>query len=375
MQIFILMPLLMLAYYLYQLYFSSHWLRGLEAQLAFGKNVTEGDSTELTEVIINRKKMHIPFLEVRFQTARGLGITGGKNVSESDRVNVVDVFCPGRYERITRTIPVSCHRRGYYQILHTSLVSTDLIGTSQYYSETGQYTELYVYPKVLPPDRFDITFSQMLGDVVTRRFLNEDVFTFRGIRDYTWSDTISSVNWKASARTGSLKVNLHDPTSSQEVRILLNTEPPSVLYDNEILEDSIRTAMTLTSFFTANRIPVSIVSNGKDIITKQEIRILPGSSHDHIQQTAAGLARIDLTRDVRPMSQILENEMLPAFRSSASQVDVTVILISSCQRDDLISCAADLASRTGGLIWIAPLERDMERRVHDRRIRFFRVDH
>lgn len=375
MQIILIIPIVFILYYSYRMYFGRNWSDNLSATLSFGSNIVEGNDTELKEVISNRKWLGIPFLEVRFQVGKGLEVENGQNVTVSDRTNITDIFSLKKYEKITRTLPVHGQKRGYYEVLSTSLVGYDMIGGVEHYTLRDQNTSLYVFPKTLSSDRFDVSFSKMLGDIVTRRFLQEDVFTFRGIRDYTTQDTVSSINWKATAASGDFKVNLHDPTSSQEIVLILNVEDPSVLYDSDLIEDSIRLIMSLTSFFISKQIPVRLISNGKDIITSEEIRISSGNSDDHRHRIAMDLARIDLTKSVRPMSEIFEELIIPSAKLRFDQTDVTYMLVSSCQRDDIIKAAGELADINGSLIWLCPLTPSMEERVPEGKIHFYKIKH
>lgn len=375
MQIVIVIPIVFIIYYLYKDFFRRKWSDNLEATLTFGSDIVEGNDTTLKEVISNRKKMRIPFLEVRFQVGKGLDIENGRNVTVSDRTNITDIFSLKKYEKITRTLTVHGSKRGYYEVLSTSLVAYDMIGAGELYTVKDQNTSLYVYPDMLSNDRFDVSFSKMLGDIVTRRFLQEDVFTFRGIRDYTTQDTVSSINWKASAATGDYKVNLHDPTSSQEIVLLLNVEDPAVLYDPDLIEDSIRLIMSLTNFFISRSIPVKLISNAKDIITSKEIEVNSGNTNDHIRHIAMDLARIDLSQKVRSMADVLNERVLPAARVRADQKDITYMLVSSCQRDDVIRSAAELADLNGSLIWLCPLTPSMEVRVPKGKIQFHKIRH
>lgn len=375
MQIVIVIPIVFIIYYLYKDFFRRKWSDNLEATLTFGSDIVEGNDTTLKEVISNRKKMRIPFLEVRFQVGKGLDIENGRNVTVSDRTNITDIFSLKKYEKITRTLTVHGSKRGYYEVLSTSLVAYDMIGAGELYTVKDQNTSLYVYPDMLSNDRFDVSFSKMLGDIVTRRFLQEDVFTFRGIRDYTTQDTVSSINWKASAATGDYKVNLHDPTSSQEIVLLLNVEDPAVLYDPDLIEDSIRLIMSLTNFFISRSIPVKLISNAKDIITSKEIEVNSGNTNDHIRHIAMDLARIDLSQKVRSMADVLNERVLPAARVRADQKDITYVLVSSCQRDDVIRSAAELADLNGSLIWLCPLTPSMEVRVPKGKIQFHKIRH
>ena len=229
MPIFLIPFLLLILYMLERELFHRYWERGLSVNLDFSKEaVTEGEDTGLVEVITNRNFLPLHILQVNFQTDVGLDFTDSSNFSVTDRVNVLDVFSLKFYERVTRELSLNCQKRGYYSILRTSLVASDLFSPDIHYATRDQRTSLYVYPSELPEHVIAIPFQQIMGEVMSKRFLYEDNFTFRGIRDYAPTDTMNNINWKASARTGSLKVNLHDYTSSPEVMIVLNLDEPGI---------------------------------------------------------------------------------------------------------------------------------------------------
>ena len=81
---------------------------------------------------------------------------------------------------------------------------------------------------------------------------------------------MKSVNWKAFARTGELKVNLYEDTASQEVCILLNLENHGYVNHYDILEENIRLAATLSDMFIAKGIPVSLQTNA--VTARQDFR-------------------------------------------------------------------------------------------------------
>ena len=216
----------------------------------------------------------------------------------------------------------------------------------------------------------------MTGSVVSKRFLYEDVFTFRGIRDYVPTDNISSINWKASARTGSPMVNLHEPTSGKEVVILLNVEEPAIRYDSDLLEYDIRLALTIAVNLVNDHIPVGIRSNGRDTISGATLEIEPGSSREHTKRIAMGLSRINLLKPKADFPEMIRGERIWNRSSGAcNSSNVTYCIISSSQRDDTIESISQLADETGGVFWFCPLNKDMVVKVEDKtgRLNFRRI--
>ncbi len=371
---FFLVPIaLLLLYALERFVFEKYWERGLSAELDFEKEaVTEGEMASLKEVITNRNFIPLHILQINFQTDVGLDFTDSSNCSITDRVNVLDVFSLRFYERITRSLMVECKKRGFYSILSTSLVASDFFSPDIHYATRQQKTGLYVYPRMLPYEKIHIPFQQMMGEVMSKRFLYEDNFTFRGIRDYAPTDTMSNINWKASAKTGGLKVNLHDHTASPEVMIVLNLDEPGILFETELLEDCIRLALTFATSFIKENIPVSLLTNGRDKLTGEVIKLEAGASASHIRNFSRALARIDLVgKKSGEITELIENE----FSKSRSQ-QLTYLYISTSRRDSAVAAAKRIADEKGRLMWICPLTRGMEKGgPGDPRIEFCTVLH
>ncbi|MCR5557687.1 MAG: DUF58 domain-containing protein [Butyrivibrio sp.] len=373
MPIFLIPIVLFLLYLAERWLFNKYWEKGLSVKLDFTDvAVTEGDETLLQEVITNRNFIPLHILQVNFQTDTGLDFTDSSNCSVTDRVNVLDVFSLRFYERVTRQLSLRCDKRGYYNILRTSLVASDLFSPDIHYATRDQNTEMYVYPKEMPGQKIDLPFQQMMGEVVSKRFLFEDNFTFRGIRDYAPTDSMGDINWKASAKTGGLKVNLHDYTSSPEVMIVLNIDEPGILFETELLEDCIRYAFTFAKAFINENVPVSLLTNGKDKVTGETISLEAGASQDHIRNFARALARIELTSGgAVSMSDLVFSEL---SRNRSQQL--TYLYISTSRRDDAINAAKELTDKKGKLMWICPLTRSMdEAGTMDNRITFVRMIH
>ena len=373
MPIFLIPIVLFLLYLAERWLFNKYWEKGLSVKLDFTDvAVTEGDETLLQEVITNRNFIPLHILQVNFQTDTGLDFTDSSNCSVTDRVNVLDVFSLRFYERVTRQLSLRCDKRGYYNILRTSLVASDLFSPDIHYATRDQNTEMYVYPREMPGQRIDLPFQQMMGEVVSKRFLFEDNFTFRGIRDYAPTDSMGDINWKASAKTGGLKVNLHDYTSSPEVMIVLNVDEPGILFETELLEDCIRYAFTFAKAFINENVPVSLLTNGKDKVTGETISLEAGASQDHIRNFARALARIELTSGgAVSMSDLVFNEL---SRNRSQQL--TYLYISTSRRDDAINAAKELTDKKGKLMWICPLTRSMDEAAPmDNRITFVRMIH
>lgn len=356
MPIIIIPIILFLLYHLERWVFRRYWDRNLEVELNFEKGaVVEGEKASLTEVVTNRNFIPLHILQVGFQTDTGLIFEDDTNSTITDRVNVIDVFSLRFYSRITRTLFMTCKQRGYYSILQTSVNASDFFSPDIHYALRKQRTSLYVYPRKIAFGRIEPIMQQLCGQAVTRRILYEDNFTFRGIREYVPTDPMGSINWKATARTGNAMVNIHDYTASPEVTLVLNVEEPRILFETELLEDSIRICLSLADGLIRAGVPVSLLTNGKDKITGETVTLSGGASGDHIASFSRALARIDLGREADD-----PEELVDSFTRREEDQRTTYCYISTSRREKAEAAARKLCDKKGSLMWICPLTRDME---------------
>lgn len=125
-----------------------------------------------------------------------------------------------------------------------------------------QETEFYVLPAHISASHIRIPYSKIMGLLVSRRRVYDDPFEFAGIRDYRRSDPMKYINWKASARGGTLLVNQHDSTLSQKVTVLLDCTGIGSAVTDALNETAISIAAELAERMLADGISVSVISNG-----------------------------------------------------------------------------------------------------------------
>ena len=193
----------------------------------------------------------------------------------------------------------------------------------------------------------------MLGTVITKRFINEDPFEFRSIREYQTYDSIKSINWKASAKTGAIKVNANEYTASKQVKIFLNLEAETNWKYEDLEEESIRLVASFAFSFIKQGIPVSFYTNGRDIITKEIPIITAGSGEGHIDTLNRALSRIDTSLPPLSFVNTVHKECLP------SNQDDYYLFISSYQKEDLQTMLFSLLQVKTEFTWIIPTNRDV----------------
>lgn len=332
------------------------WEKNLEIQVDFTEEaVPEGADSELTEMILNRKWLFLPFLQVGFQTHKNLQFGEEENVSVSDLCYKRDVFSVGGYQKITRTVPFHCSKRGYYGVDSVDLITRSPLLTKKYHKAETQNTCLYVYPAQIEDAFMDIIFQRIMGDVLAKKNIYEDPFEFRGIREYQITDPMSKINWKASAKSEQWMVNLYGSTNAQEIVILLDLEDETVWKYDDIHEQQISLAVTLAARFTEAGIPVGLVTNGKDIKLNKILRLEAGTGKQQLLNINRGLARIDLLKDSESMEHLVKEE-----QEHMTQLQKTYIMISKNQRSGVYERFHELICQGAAGFWISTRYNDME---------------
>ncbi len=345
-------------YLLQKLLYQKYWNKNLMAEVRFTQHaIMEQEEGELCETIVNQKCLPLPMLRVKFEADRHLDFMQEGNISVTDRCYKNDIFSVMMYQKIIRRLKFKGIRRGFYTIRQISVDSTDLFMEKHLGMELACDTSIYVYPGQADTGRLLIPYQKMMGDILTRRYTYEDPFEFQGIRPYIPSDSMRDVNWKATARTGELRTNLHGYTVRQEVCLLLNLESESMMEYQQLREESIRIANSLSEMFLTQGIPVGIYSNAKDLLSGKPMDIMPGADRQHLIQIRESLARLDLSQ------KMAEFGTFDGQHEIHSSKDLLYVMISTSQRENVRTLFAKLAADSCGSYWILPLHPWMEQKT------------
>ena len=332
------------------------WSKNLEMSVDFTEEaVVEGMDSELTETIYNRKWLFLPMLQVGFETHKNLRFGQEENVSVSDLCYKRDIFSVGGYQKVTRTIPFHCSKRGFYEIESADLITKSPLLTEKYHKAAKQNTYIYGYPRLIDDALLDISFQKIMGEILAKKNIYEDPFEFRGIREYQPTDSMSKINWKASAKSEDWMVNLYGSTNAQDITILLDLEDETAWKYDDIHEQQIRLAVTLAARFVDAGIPIGLITNGKDIKLDKMLRLEAGTGKQQFINICRGFARIDLGKHPESMEQVIIQE-----RESLSHLQKTYIMISKNQRTGCYEAFLSLIHQGTSGFWISTRYADME---------------
>jgi uncharacterized protein (DUF58 family) len=119
--------------------------------------------------------------------------------------------------------------------------------------------EVIVYPDVEPAEQFREILPMVTGEFETFvRGRGNDLYL---IRDYMPDDSARHVDWKATARTGALKVREFSREDERKLRIVFDNPAPGVLQP-AVYERAVRLAASLGWHFHHEDVEVSFVAPG-----------------------------------------------------------------------------------------------------------------
>ena len=295
-------------------WYAKHWDEELFVSLAFSrKSTVRGESCELLETIENRKLLPLPVLKVKFQVSRQLAFEdAGTESSVTDQYYRNDVFSVRPYTRHIRSLRFTCKKRGFYSINGLDVVAGDLFLTHELPKSLPVDSQLYVYPRPFRGMDFNGALRQLSGEVATKRHLQEDPFEYRGIREYQPQDDLKSINWKATARTGDLKVNQKNYTSQKSVRIFVNLEDTGILKKEDCVEACLQITTALLLLFLEQGMQVALYCNGIDTISGDPCILEAGGGVRQRNVCLQTLARIDTSKPVQSFSELFAARMSDA---------------------------------------------------------------
>ncbi|MFW6035510.1 MAG: DUF58 domain-containing protein [Halothermotrichaceae bacterium] len=246
----------------------------------------------------------------------------------------------GSGETITREFELRGKRRGYYTLGPLRWRSGDIFG----YKDIGDVVEeesFFVFPKILSLAELGLPSRIPYGKMQWPQPIFKDPVKNAGIREYQPGDRMNKVHWKATARTGEIKVRKAESTVSLETAVVLDLAQGS--YGLSGLEPNtelaITTAASIGAYLTRQKQIFKFISNGKDPISaSDDLIISPAAKGEgHLQKILEILARIEFD----------ENEEIDTFFNHNLDLSwgATVIIITKTDTEKIINWCLNLLAR------------------------------
>lgn len=341
----LLLAVFLLVFYLVMTaYYRKHWTDNFEVDVNFSQEQAGvGDSLYLYETAMNKKKMQLPAICVKFGTSKYLDFKDEGSGIVSDHFYRNDVMSLDGFQKVRRKLRFTCKKRGLYRIEEAELVSYDMFFVTPFVHRVSLNAELCVYPSLISVERLLPIFRSMNGYLPTRVPLYEDPFAFAGVREYTPQDSMRRIHWKASARMGTWQVKTTEFSSSTPVVIMLNLEPPGMFTPVELLEDSIRLAYSFVYYLCEHGVTLRFVAAGNEKIR------LEGSGRQQVSMVRRALATIAYDKVCCRGEELVQRE-LPRLHAKEH-----VILISAAGKRPMQEAVEEMMRHVEQVTWVAPI--------------------
>ncbi len=306
------------------------WKKRLSVSVSFADERTqEGAGNTVVERVENRSIIPIHVLFIKYTLLRSyspLSDGGGRR-------EVTFKGGIGGRKIKERRYTIEGLRRGFYTISTIEASGHDIFLSTEYESTFHSLSSFFVFPRRTESRSFDLAYRELLGTILSKRRKNEDPFELRGIRDYMTHDSMRIVNWKASAKTGQLKVNEHDWTTDEGAAVVLDLRRGT----EEEKETLISYAATIAERFLRRGINTSVITNARSSRDGTRIVSGSGSGRAHVNTIDEVLALIKITAVTHETPQ----DLLALFHPD----NTTLLLITrtpeeneGCELFDAVIC-------------------------------------
>ncbi|MBI3646076.1 MAG: DUF58 domain-containing protein, partial [Acidobacteriales bacterium] len=200
---------------------SSIVLTGIGLKLELPEHIF-AEKPVLATLAIENEKLTLPSFSLRVEAAPGK-IPAGKMPADAEQILTRPVYFPfiPKKRAAQQQVELTFPRRGVYQQDALGISTKFPFGFLKKTRRVDSTMEVVVYPRVEPTEEFYEILPLISGEIESfYRGRGHDLYS---IRDYVTTDSARFVDWKATAKTGDLKVR--EFTREDERRVMLVIDP------------------------------------------------------------------------------------------------------------------------------------------------------
>lgn len=245
----------------------------LEYRFSFDTDeVFRGEYLTLCQTVTNRSARPIPFLKLETLLPEGLEIVlAGEREETAHSAESIWTLCPS--EQVERRWRVIAKKRGVYPAESVGLhaVSNDPLGANEFSLSIrptdGNAPALRVLHCAAEEIRNLALTAALTGDASQPQGILRDPMAYAGVRAYTASDPLNTVDWKQTARLGQPVVRQCEAIRNDAYQVVLNMqtvliEPhPPALTSPQYIEECITICASLLDSAAGRNIPVRLFVN------------------------------------------------------------------------------------------------------------------
>ena len=233
------------------------WLSGLDCTRTLSKDtVLQGEEVVVTVLVENNRGWPIPWIFIEDYHPKDFPRVGQNKQ--------LAFLMPGH--SVTLEYRLRCPRRGYHRIGPLLMESGDLFGLQRRFRTGVRQDYVSVLPTVAYIDTFNIATKRPQGPVKLSNRIYTDPTRINNIREYVPGDPLNTIHWKATARTGSLHVKTHEPSSVIGGTLVLDLHEASFKPEGreERMELAITTTASIAYLLQISGEQVGMITNARD---------------------------------------------------------------------------------------------------------------
>jgi uncharacterized protein (DUF58 family) len=220
------------------------------------KKYTAGERVEITLKIKNPLRFPLLFLVLTDGVDSRLtpGLNGFRKIAYPGFKKEVEI------QYVIKKIP-----RGLYRFDEITMQTGDLFGFIKKEKAFNVINEIVVYPRYQDIRSWRTFNEKNVGMSYSMNRQDEDVSSVMGIRDYAPGDRLTSIHWKASARTNSLKTKEFEHQVTNDFMFFLDREEAA--YGDEehpLFEQAISLSASLIRYALNHHFSTGLVSYGDE---------------------------------------------------------------------------------------------------------------
>lgn len=297
--------------------------------------VYEGEELELVETIRNPGFFPLLGVDVESYIFNELELEDYRPDGKSTMQYCISRFNLWPYMQIKRHHRLTATARGHYRLQ----VAT--VYTPRDPLPMDAPTELYVYPKAISLNLPVIAVGRVQGDFTSHRPLFADPFSLSGIRDYRFGDTLSQINFKASARIpmsgtsmSPLKVNARDYCASRRLMVYMDLHlPMGSKVDGKTYARRAEWGLSVSAALVRDAIyagfAVGFAANCKSVDGELSLRFPCDSSESQLVAILREMARMNPTEGAS-FASILEGDIRAGMR------DTEIMILTFALQDEVV---------------------------------------
>lgn len=308
--------------------------------------VFEGEDVTLVEEVCNAFFLPLFFVDVEAYIYANLSLNPDET-SDEPMQSFCSRFFLMPFTRVQRKHPVRCTGRGYYKL------ETIHIYFARNIIHLDAPAEIYVYPRMLSVEESAALNQEIQNNSTALRNLVRDPFSLSGLREYRRGDPFGSINFKATARTGALKVNERDPLSNRNFMIYINyqNEGKNTDLSPREYEQQMEQALSFSAYLVKQAIEqgykTGFSANANTADGDWLIRLPRGSGSAHYAEILKAMAKVKNSAGISFVSLI--------NRDIADNMTGAEVFLFTLYLDDRIREAANNLQRLGNTVSVRSL--------------------